>query len=184
MKQIDLSKFLKAGANQIQLRQSPSGELPVLLSGVYWLPASKPASVPAHPDPLEINLQYDRTALAVNDQLNCTVTVKNNTGQVVNMAIVDLGIPPGFDADTTAFETMQQNGQIEKHEVTGNQVILYLRQLSNETPFQFTCAFRAKYPLRVQTPTSAAYEYYQPQNRAESKPVILQAIGNQAGCPK
>jgi hypothetical protein len=92
----------------------------------------------------------------VNDQLNCTVTVKNNTGQVINMAIVDLGIPPGFDVDTMAFETLQQNGQIEKHEVTGNQVILYLRQLSNETPFHFTCAFRAKYPLRVQTPTSAA----------------------------
>ena len=177
MKQIDLSKFLKADANQIQLRQSPSGELPILLSGVYWLPAPKLASVPAHADPLEINLQYDRTTLAVNDQLNCTVTVKNNTSQVINMAIVDLGIPPGFDVDTTAFETLQQNGQIEKHEVTGNQVILYLRQLSNETPFHFTCAFRAKYPLRVQTPTSAAYEYYQPQNRAESKPVTLQAIG-------
>jgi type II secretory pathway pseudopilin PulG len=177
MKQIDLSKFLKAGANQIQLRQSPSGELPILLSGVYWLPAPKPASVPAHADPLEINLQYDRTTLAVNDQLNCAVTVKNNTGQVINMAIVDLGIPPGFDVDTAAFETMQESGQIEKHEVTGTQVILYLRQLSNETPFQFNCAFRAKYPLRVQTPTSAAYEYYQPQNRAESKPVTLQATG-------
>ena len=113
----------------------------------------------------------------MNDQLKCTVTVKNNTGQVINMAIVDLGIPPGFDVDATGFETMQQNGQIEKYEVTGNQVILYLRQLSNETPFQFNCTFRAKYPLRVQTPTSAAYEYYQPQNRAESKPVTLQAIG-------
>ena len=133
---------------------------------------------PAQPDPLEINLQYDRTTLAVNDQLNCTVTVKNNTGQGINMAIVDLGIPPGFDVEATAFETMQENGQIEKHEVTGNQVILYLRQLSDETPFQFTCAFRAKYPLRVQTPTSAAYEYYQPQNRAESKPVTLQANKN------
>ena len=177
LKQIDLSKFLKPGANQIQLRQNPSGELPFLLSGVYWLPAPKLASVSAHTEPLEINLRYDRTTLAVNDQLNCTVTVKNNTGQVVNMAIVDLGIPPGFDVDTTAFEILQQNGQIEKHEVTGNQVILYLRQLSNETPFQFTCAFRAKYPLRVQTPTSAAYEYYQPQNRAESKPVTLQAVG-------
>ena len=181
MKQIDLGKFLRAGENQIQFRQNPSGELPFQLTGVYWLRASataKPASVPAISDPLEINLQYDRTTLALNDQLHCTVTVKNNTGHVVNMAIVDLGIPPGFDVDTTAFETMQQNGQIAKFELTGNQVILYLRELSNETPFQFTCAFRAKYPLRVQTPTSAAYEYYQPQNRAESKPVIIQAIGN------
>jgi uncharacterized protein YfaS (alpha-2-macroglobulin family) len=176
MKQIDLSKFLKPGANQIQLRQTPAGELPVLLSGGYWLPAPKLPSASAHPDPLEISLQYDRTTLAVNDQVNCSVTVKNNTGQMINMAIVDLGIPPGFDVDTTAFETMQQNGQIEKHEVTGSQVVLYLRQLSPETAFRFTCAFRAKYPLRVQTPTSAAYEYYQPQNRAESQPVTLQAI--------
>jgi hypothetical protein len=29
--------------------------------------------------------------------------LKNNTGILVNMAIVDLGIPPGFDVDTIAF---------------------------------------------------------------------------------
>jgi len=81
MKQMDLSKYLKAGANQIQLRQSPAGELPILLSGVYWLPALKPAPGAAHPDPLEISLQYDRTTLAVNDQLNCTVTVKTTPGR-------------------------------------------------------------------------------------------------------
>jgi hypothetical protein len=62
--------------------------------------------------------------------------------------------------------------------VTGNQVILNRRQLYSETPLQFNCSFRAKYPLRVQTPTSAAYEYYQPKNRAESKPVPLQAVAN------
>jgi hypothetical protein len=53
-----------------------------------------------------------------------------------------------------------------------------LRELSNVTPFQFNYSLRAKYPLRVQTPSSAVYEYYQPQNRAESKSVILQAFGN------
>jgi len=61
---------------------------------------------------------------------------------------------------------------------TGNQVILYLRELSNVTPFQFNYSLRAKYPLRVQTPQSAVYEYYQPQNRAQAKAVVLQALGN------
>ena len=28
------------------------------------------------------------------------------------MAIIDLGIPPGFDVDATAFETLQEKGQI------------------------------------------------------------------------
>jgi hypothetical protein len=42
---------------------------------------------------------------------------------------------------SAAFEAMQQNGQIAKFEVTGNQVILYLRELSNERAFELTKGF-------------------------------------------
>jgi uncharacterized protein YfaS (alpha-2-macroglobulin family) len=180
MRQVDLTKQLQGGDNRLELRQSPAGELPVQLSGVYWLPANPSVAVtPAHkPEPLQIELRYDHATLAVNDLLKCTVTVKNNTGNMVNMAIVDLGIPPGFDVDTSAFEAMQQNGQVAKFDVTGNQVILYLRELSESTPFQFSYSLRAKYPLRVQTPRSTVYEYYQPQNRAESEPVTLRVADN------
>jgi hypothetical protein len=97
---------------------------------------------------------------------------------MINMAIVDLGIPPGFDVDTSAFEALQQQGRIAKFEVTGNQAILYLREISNLDPCQFGYSLRPKYPLRVQTLPSAVYEYYQPNNRAQSKPVTLQALGN------
>jgi alpha-2-macroglobulin-like protein len=93
------------------------------------------------------------------------------------MAIVDLGIPPGFDVDTTAFEAMQTSGQAAKFDVTGNQVILYLREPSNVTPLEFSYSLRAKYPLRVHTPASSVYEYYQPQNWAQSKPIELQVAG-------
>ena len=181
MRQIDLSKSLRAGENRVQFRQHPAGELPFQLAGAYWLPASaraRPALSSGDSDPLEIGLQYDRATLAVNGHLRCNVTVKNNASHLINMAIVDLGIPPGFDVDATAFEGMQQNGQIAKFEATGNQVILYLRELSNVTPFQFSFSLRAKYPLRVQTPPSVVYEYYQPQNRAQAKSVVLQAFGN------
>jgi hypothetical protein len=179
MKQIELTRLLHSGENRIQFRQTPAGELPFQLIGAYWLPAA-PGSTPMQlkPEPLQITLRYDRTTLPVNDQLRCAVSVKNNTAQLVNMAIVDLGIPPGFDVDSTAFEAMRQSAQIAKFEITGNQVILYLREISNVTPFQFNYALRAKYPLRVQTPTSSVYEYYQPQNRAETAPVILQALAN------
>ena len=134
-------------------------------------------SGPASSEPLQIDLRYDRTTLSVNDQLKCSVTVRNNTGQVINKAIVELGIPPGFDVDATAFEALQEKGQIAKFEATGNQVILYLREISNLQPFQFAYSLRAKYPLRVQTPPNAVYEYYQPKNRAQTKPALLQALG-------
>jgi alpha-2-macroglobulin-like protein len=175
MQQVELTKHIRAGDNQIELRQSPPGELPVQVTGAFWLPArsSSDADLARPADPLQIDLQYDRTTLAVDDQLKCTVNVKNNTGTIINMAIVDLGIPPGFDVDSTSFEKMVESGRITKFELTGNQVILYLRELSNAAPLQFDYSLRAKYPLRVQAPRSAVYEYYQPTNRAESKAVVL-----------
>jgi hypothetical protein len=176
MKQVEVTKYLRGGDNRIELRQSPAGELPFQCAGAYWLPSGQSAAsaVGRVTEPLQIDLDYDRTSLAVNDQIACTVTVRNHTGQVINMVIVDLGIPPGFDVDTTGFEGMRQAGQIAKYELTGNQVILYLRELSGTQPLQFNYSLRAKYPLRVQTSPSAVYEYYQPGNRAESKTAALQ----------
>jgi len=183
MRQADLTPHLRPGENRIEFRQVPAGELPFQLAGSCWLPAasSLPPPTPSRPassEPLQIDLRYDRTTLSVNDQLKCRVTVRNNTGQVINMAIVDLGIPPGFDVDAVAFEELLEAEKIAKFETTGNQVILYLREISNLEPFRFEYSLRAKYPLRVQTPPSAVYEYYQPQNRAETRPVFLQALGD------
>ncbi|PWU19026.1 MAG: hypothetical protein C5B50_07525 [Verrucomicrobia bacterium] len=179
MKQLNLTRYLRTGANRIEFRQNPAGELPFQLTGAYWVPANhNPVAEPASSEPLQISIHYDRTTLPVNDQLNCAVTVSNHTDQVINMAIVDLGIPPGFDVDTTAFEILRQQERIAKFELTGNQVILYLREIANLAPFQFEYSLRAKYPLRVQTTPSAVYEYYQPKNRSQSKPLILQVLRN------
>jgi hypothetical protein len=179
MQQIDLRPALHAGANQIQFRQTPAGELPFQLTGSYWLPmpARAAAASVAEAEPLEIDLQYDPTTLAVNEPLQCTVTVKSHTRETINMAMVELGIPPGFDVDTAAFEALKESGQIAKFETIGSQVILYLRELSNAAPLQFHYSLRARYPLRAQTPPSAVYEYYQPQNRAEAKAVRLEVAG-------
>lgn len=178
MKQMDLAKFLRPGENRIQFRQNPAGELPFQLAAAYWMPNfGSPITIatPTNPEPLQIDQHYDRTTLAVNDQLTCAVAIKNNTGQPINMAIVDLGIPPGFDVDDSTFDTMRERDQIAKFEATGTQIILYLRELSGKAPFTFSYGLRAKYPLRVQTPSSSVYEYYQPRNRAETKSVILEA---------
>ena len=180
MKEIDLTKYLQTGENRIELRQAPAGELPVQVSGDYWLrtgPKVVEAGSGGAGEALGIAVNYDRTMLAVNERLNCSVSVKNRAGARVEMAIVDLGIPPGFDLDTGAFDAMREGGRLEKYEVTGNQVILYLRKLEVSTPLVFQYSLRAKYPLRVQTPASAVYEYYQPTNRAESRPVELRVAG-------
>ena len=177
MKQFDATKQLQPGENRIELRQSPTGELACQCVGEYWLP-NQPLRVPsATPQParLQIDLTYDRTTkLKVDEPLKCTVIVSNQTGQLINMAMVDLGIPPGFEVDPAPFEQLRQEGRIAKYEITGNQVLLYLRELAHTIPFQFSYLLRAKYPLRVEAPPGLAYEYYQPSNRAVSKTTILE----------
>jgi uncharacterized protein YfaS (alpha-2-macroglobulin family) len=174
-----LTKHLRAGENRLELRQEPPGELPFQVAGAFWRPASNPPVSPAESksaEPLRISLQYDRTSLAVDDELKCAVTVQNNTPQSVPMAMVDLGIPPGFEVDASAFESLRAQGRLEKFELTGNQVVLYLRELPAGAPLQFSYTMRAKYPLRVETPRSAVYEYYNPKNRAESASARLQVV--------
>ena len=81
------------------------------------------------------------------------------------------------DSVSHANKSRQVSPEVAKFEVTGNQVILYLRELSGATPLKFTYSLLAKYPRRVQTPASSVDEYYQPQNRAQSKPVELEVAG-------
>ena len=89
------------------------------------------------------------------------------------MAMVDIGIPPGFEVDASPFETLQASGQIARFERTTNQAILYLTSLAAGEPLRFAYSLRAKYPLRVKTPPSSVYEYYQPDKRAESRTTEL-----------
>jgi uncharacterized protein YfaS (alpha-2-macroglobulin family) len=175
MRLISLTPHLRPGSNQIELRQQPPGELSFQLTGAYWQPKETDVVVSTQQKkPLQITTHYDRTTLAVNDELKCRVEVLNHTGQGIMMAMVDLGIPPGFDVIPDAFQQLLAEGRIAKFEITGVQVILYLRELSSEKPMHIEYSLRAKYPLRVKSPVATVYPYYNPSNRATSAPVQIE----------
>jgi len=161
---LDLSQFLGTGSNAIQLRETHGAELPYQLVGSYWVPWKAPVSEPRKA--LEIGVEYDKTRLAVSDVMTCSVEVRNNTGRTVNMAIVDLGIPPGFGVDTTGFDKLVASGTLAKHDLTGNQCILYLRDIETDAPLRFDYALKARYPIRAKAPPTRVYEYYNPANEA------------------
>jgi uncharacterized protein YfaS (alpha-2-macroglobulin family) len=92
---------------------------------------------------------------------------------IAGMTIVDLGIPPGFELLTDAFDALQRERRIERYSTTGRQVIIYLRELAGGQPFRFKYRMRARHPLRVRTPPSQVYQYYEPEVRDEAPPVEL-----------
>ncbi|MHC4504181.1 MAG: hypothetical protein ACYTFI_12815, partial [Planctomycetota bacterium] len=107
------------------------------------------------------------------DTLTSRVTIRYNRPEPANMTIIDLGIPPGFEVIPDLFEALKKNGLIERYSMTGRQVTLYMRELRAGKPFSFEYKMRAKFPVRVKTPRSKVYQYYEPAVRDETVPVEI-----------
>jgi len=124
---------------------------------------------------------YDRAELAVNDSVTETVTVTlTEPGAKAEQAMIDLGIPPGFSVQTEDLEALVARYQdtlpddpspkINRYELTGRQILLYVTNLSEGQPLAFSFRLQARFPLNVQSPASNAYDYYNPSVSGEIPP--------------
>jgi hypothetical protein len=139
--------------------------------------------VPAQ-DLVTIDVAYDRTELAVDDTVGVDVTVTLNDPTLsAEQTIIDLGLPPGFTVETDDLDKLVARFQdvpedyafakVMRYELTGRQIILYVRNLTGEQALSFSYRLRAQYPLVARTPSSVAYDYYNPSTTAEEMPVVL-----------
>ncbi len=123
--------------------------------------------------------------LAVNDVINVSVHVELKEG-AARQAIVDLGIPPGFEvlsedlADLVARHTDlpadYEGVKFSRFDLTGRQIIVYLEELQAGQPLDFEYRIRARYPIKAQTPPSTAYDYYNPGVSGVSAPAAIQVV--------
>jgi len=167
------------------------GNLMYQVAGSYYLPWDK---LPLYPELVSaeelvtINVTYDRAELAVNDTVGVNVVVTLNEG-TAQSAIVDLGLPPGFSVETEDLARLVARYQdtpddyafakIERYELTGRQIILYVSDLTAGQPLEFSYRLRAKFPLKAQTPASTAYDYYNPGVAGEKSPQTLTVTGGE-----
>jgi uncharacterized protein YfaS (alpha-2-macroglobulin family) len=181
--------FQAGSTNTLTINASGDGNLLYQISGSYYLPWSESrGGAGGTTDIVTIDLSYDRTSLQVEDTITVDATISMNTeGSRAEWAIIDLGLPPGFrvltpDLDALIEQTRQPSDQeskptIERYELTGRQIILYISQLSYEMPLTFRYRLQAKYPLVAQAPASAVYDYYNPEVGGESAPILIVVDG-------
>jgi hypothetical protein len=171
---VDGTGALVAGENEVTVASS-SGERSGLMAQITsrafvpW-PAERFDDGTA---PLDLRVEYDRTALATGDLLRAAVTLCYRSAVPVENAIVDLGIPPGFEVVTEDLDRLVAERTIARWELTGRQLIVYVAKLDPGPPLVFDYGLRARYPLRARAPASAAWLYYQPEVRAEARPIAL-----------
>jgi hypothetical protein len=146
-----------------------------------WAEAMASAAV-AVDQPMRIDVTYDRTELEVNDLLGVRAEVELLTPGEAGTVIVDLGIPPGFVPVTEDLQALVDSGQVQRYELTGRQIILYLTNVRSGEVYSFNYRLLARYPLQAQTAPSQVYDYYTPDQRASEPPqritVTLGTPGN------
>jgi uncharacterized protein YfaS (alpha-2-macroglobulin family) len=169
---VDLKDLTREGENTVRLEFEGEGALLYQVVARYYIPY--PIKVlPAQKEPMTINVEYNRTQLVTDDIINVTATVTNNRPGRAKMVIVDLGLPPGFTLIPDNLNRLVEDEVIEKYSTTGRQIIIYLREVVHDKPIELKYQLLAKYPLKVKTPESAVYEYYNPDVRSEAKPIQL-----------
>jgi uncharacterized protein YfaS (alpha-2-macroglobulin family) len=179
----------------VKIQSSGSANLMYQVTTAYYLPWERLDEAPQGEegsDLVSIQVGYDRASLAVNDTLAVNVKVQlNQPGARAEQAMIDLGLPPGFSLESGDLDALVERYKdqlpeyagvkVQRYELTGRQILIYLTNLSADEPLEFSYHLRAKYPLRVQTPASSAYDYYNPARQGGAAPQLLEVQAQDAG---
>jgi hypothetical protein len=167
MKQIDLSAGLKPGTQRLTLTETSGTAAGYQVAFRYHIPE---AGRPEKAEPLKLELTYGRTArdvLKVDDLVPVTATVTNRMTDAAAMVILDLPVPAGFTPHTEDFDALKDK-MIEKYQVNGRSVVVYLRGLGAGQSLNLTYRLRATIAGKVSVPPARAYEYYDSDKQGTS----------------
>jgi uncharacterized protein YfaS (alpha-2-macroglobulin family) len=160
-----------SGENRVTFQVEGEGRLMYQVAAEYYVPWDLVPPEPAGQEAISIEVGYDRTTLEVKDEVTAQVWIALNAPGTAQMVLVDLGVPPGFTVLTEDLQALVARGAIDRFELAGRQIVVYLTDLTQGQPVSFQYRLRAKYPLRVQVPRSLAYDYYNPDLQGEEPPV-------------
>jgi hypothetical protein len=173
--ELDLRRFARPGKHRVSLAFRGSGEPMYQVVARVFRPRTAVAA-PA-PGALRLAVEYDRATLAPTEQVTARVRMQAAGGATIAMPVAEIGLPPGFAVDDDALEKLVKARRIDKYGRGAGSLILYLAELRPGRPLEIEIPMRAKMPARVLTPPSVAYEYYQPESRAEVRPQVLTVSG-------
>ena len=176
---ISLSNWVKKGVNIVDIEIDQAANLAYQIVAIHHNPVDveNATDEASGNELLTIETNYSTTQLATKDKLEVSVELSYHRPESAPMTLVDFGIPPGFEIVAKSFEALVEKGIIKRFAVNGKQVTLYFDSIpgGGETT-DFAYRLRAKFPVKVQAPAVVAYQYYEPEIRDQSVPVILTVV--------
>ncbi|WP_437603905.1 MG2 domain-containing protein [Sorangium sp. So ce590] len=175
MTTVDLTHLATTGAHEVTLAFAGEGKLSYNLVSRHNLPWS---AVPSDGGgPLAVSLSYDKTSLYVNDIVTASLNVRNTTSSAQSMVLVTVGLPPGFQLLTEDLQQYIAAGLLSRFEITGKQLILYVKEIPAGGAASFDYRLQATMPVRAEDGGAEVHPYYQPEQQSFSEAQLLQVMG-------
>jgi A-macroglobulin complement component/alpha-2-macroglobulin family protein/MG2 domain-containing protein/carboxypeptidase family protein/macroglobulin-like protein/A-macroglobulin receptor len=172
----DISRFLSAGSNRIQIRRragSSQASAQVVESHYEAWPVINDAAKAdsASAGALRLQVSFDKSEAKVGDEITCTVKAERVGFRGYGMLLAEIGLPPGADVDRASLDrAVKESGWgVDQYDVLPDRLIVYLWPEAGGTRFQFK--LRPRLGLVAHTAPSVVYDYYNPEARAVVAPI-------------
>jgi hypothetical protein len=173
MKQIDLSAGLKPGTQRLTLTETSGTAAGYQVAFRYHIPDGER---PEKREPFAVQVTYDHTQVRVDDPIQATARVTNRMAQAAPMVIVDLPIPVGCAVEGESLGALLKEKRIEKYQVAGQSLVVYLRELEAGQSLELKYSLRATMPVNAAIRPARAYEYYDPDKAGTSAAAHLTVL--------
>jgi uncharacterized protein YfaS (alpha-2-macroglobulin family) len=169
---VDVTSLTDGGRNTIELSVNGEARPAYQIVARYYIPWAQVSDKTS--EEINIDVLYSQLKVAKCGTVDVSAVVKSRN--TVKMAMVDLGIPPGFSVDTEGLELLKSKRIIDRFELTHRQLILYLHNLRPGRQINIHYRLQVLYPVRATVPVSKAYDYYNPDTvQVIAKPLIIQS---------
>ncbi len=172
--EVDVSQFVKAGENQVDLALPSEGMISaqfVVESYVEWPHDAGPVvKTEVHSlSTLKLDVGYSSTRATTGDKIECRVRTERLGYRGYGMMLGEVGLPPGAEVDRESLElALKGNTSLYRYDVLPDRVILYLWPSAGGSDLTFK--FRPRFAMQAQTAPSLLYDYYNPESSVTLKP--------------
>ncbi len=112
--------------------------------------------------------------MSKDDIIVSQVKAINKSDMNLQMVIIDLGIPPGFEVIESDLADLVTKKVFQKYHLTPRQIIIYFDKFPAAQKIEFTYHLKAKFPLKAKSNYSRIYDYYNQDRMGLAKPVVFE----------
>ncbi len=168
---LGLSQFVAVGKNVVELSSPLASDVGYQLVSTHYLPLE--GGEFGESGPLSIGVRYDSKRVRVGSTIGVHVDVRWKRAERSRYGMVEVAVPPGFEPDGLA--ELLDKKVVNWYSASDGKITFYVPEFAQDAPLKLDFRLRALFPVRALAPSSVAYPYYEPEVRAETRPVLLTA---------